>query len=128
MNELTYKQFHTIFENIVECWPEAAFFVSALVPFSKVENISRAFDEYLERLNCETKIKIFKQFPHLTSKFLFDDSLAEDDKMKLEKLNHKYEHINKNNYVFNKNYNKNNFQYFQLRITIRISIHNLCDK
>lgn len=84
VNELSYKQFHSLFENVIESWPEGAVFVSALAPFPKVTDLIKAFDNYLERLNADTKIKIFKLHP--MTEFLGEDSLTNGESAKIKKL------------------------------------------
>ncbi|XP_050072313.1 2-oxo-4-hydroxy-4-carboxy-5-ureidoimidazoline decarboxylase-like [Anopheles maculipalpis] len=78
LNELTPGEFHKTFENVIECWPEAAIFCSALLPFKSFVTLVAAFENYLERLPADTKLKILRLYPDLAGKMLDTNQLSED--------------------------------------------------
>ncbi|XP_049278910.1 2-oxo-4-hydroxy-4-carboxy-5-ureidoimidazoline decarboxylase-like [Anopheles funestus] len=106
LNALQPAEFHTTFENVIECWPEAAIFCSALLPFKSFVSMIAAFENYLERLPADSKLKILKLHPDLAGKMLDTNQLTEDstseqasvgldnlspeDKKKLTDLNESY--------------------------------------
>ncbi|XP_053663286.1 2-oxo-4-hydroxy-4-carboxy-5-ureidoimidazoline decarboxylase-like [Anopheles marshallii] len=106
LNALPPAEFHKTFENVIECWPEAAIFCSALLPFKSFDAMIAAFENYLERLPGDTKLKILKLYPDLAGKMLDTNQLSEDstiehasvgldnlspeDKKKLTDLNESY--------------------------------------
>uniref|UniRef100_A0A182Q522 2-oxo-4-hydroxy-4-carboxy-5-ureidoimidazoline decarboxylase n=1 Tax=Anopheles farauti TaxID=69004 RepID=A0A182Q522_9DIPT len=106
LNELSSAEFHKTFENVIECWPEAAIFCSALMPFKSFATLIAAFQNYLDRLPSETKLKILRLYPDLAGKMLDTNELSEDssiehasagldnlsaeDKKKLTELNESY--------------------------------------
>uniref|UniRef100_A0A182LTK6 2-oxo-4-hydroxy-4-carboxy-5-ureidoimidazoline decarboxylase n=1 Tax=Anopheles culicifacies TaxID=139723 RepID=A0A182LTK6_9DIPT len=78
LNALPPAEFHNTFANVIECWPEAAIFCSALLPFKSFISMIAAFENYLERLPAETKLKILKLYPDLAGKMLDTNQLSED--------------------------------------------------
>lgn len=58
VNKLSTKEFHTIFINVVECWPEAAIYVSALLPFLSVESMINSFQKYLNQVSVECEYNV----------------------------------------------------------------------
>lgn len=78
VNALTTTEFHKLFINVVECWPEAAIFVSALLPFHSFDFMLSSFDRYLEQLHIDNKLRILRQHPDLAGK------LADERKLTIE--------------------------------------------
>uniref|UniRef100_A0A2M4CUY6 2-oxo-4-hydroxy-4-carboxy-5-ureidoimidazoline decarboxylase n=1 Tax=Anopheles darlingi TaxID=43151 RepID=A0A2M4CUY6_ANODA len=106
VNALVPGKFHKTFENVIECWPEAAIFCSALLPFKSLPALIHAFENYIERLPSESKLKILRLYPDLAGKLLDSkelstdssiehnsaglDNLAAEDKAKLNEYNERY--------------------------------------
>lgn len=78
LNALTPAEFHTIFENVVESWPEAAIFCSAMLPFKSFELMITTFENYLQRLSDENKLRILRLHPDLAGKLLDTQQLTEE--------------------------------------------------
>lgn len=57
MNQWTPQQFQEKFKNVVECWPEAGLFASALLPFRNADYVTFAFHHYLEQLPEESEFQ-----------------------------------------------------------------------
>lgn len=53
VNNLSAKDFHETFVNVVECWPEAAIYVAALTPFHSFDSMIFAFNQYLHKISVE---------------------------------------------------------------------------
>ncbi|XP_055639707.1 2-oxo-4-hydroxy-4-carboxy-5-ureidoimidazoline decarboxylase-like [Toxorhynchites rutilus septentrionalis] len=108
LNALAPTEFHKIFENVVECWPEAAIFCSAMLPFKSFDAMILMFENYLQKLNNDNKLRILRLHPDLAGKLLdtheltdessFEqssvglDKLSLEDKEKLTSLNEEYRH------------------------------------
>ncbi|XP_055542100.1 2-oxo-4-hydroxy-4-carboxy-5-ureidoimidazoline decarboxylase-like [Wyeomyia smithii] len=106
LNALSPVEFHKTFENVVECWPEAAIFCSAMAPFRSFESMITVFENYLQRLSNENKLRILRLHPDLAGKLLDIQQLTEEsryeqscvgldkltpaDKKRLTKLNDEY--------------------------------------
>ncbi|XP_065092844.1 2-oxo-4-hydroxy-4-carboxy-5-ureidoimidazoline decarboxylase-like [Ochlerotatus camptorhynchus] len=78
LNALTPNEFHKVFENVVECWPEAAIFCSAMLPFKSFESMIIIFENYLQRLSDENKLRILRLHPDLAGKLLDSHQLTEE--------------------------------------------------
>ncbi|XP_053695620.1 2-oxo-4-hydroxy-4-carboxy-5-ureidoimidazoline decarboxylase-like [Sabethes cyaneus] len=106
LNALTPAEFHKTFENVVECWPEAAIFCSAMTPFKNFESMITIFENYLQRLSNDNKLRILRLHPDLAGKLLDTQQLTEEssyeqscvgldklapaDKQRLTKMNDEY--------------------------------------
>lgn len=78
LNALTPSEFHKVFENVVECWPEAAIFCSAMLPFKSFDAMITIFENYLQRLSDENKLRILRLHPDLAGKLLDTHQLTEE--------------------------------------------------
>ncbi|XP_052871398.1 2-oxo-4-hydroxy-4-carboxy-5-ureidoimidazoline decarboxylase-like, partial [Anopheles cruzii] len=78
LNALAPVEFHKAFENVIECWPEAAVFCSALLPFKSFTTMTNAFENYIERLPTESKLKILRLHPDLAGKLLDTNQLTKE--------------------------------------------------
>ncbi|XP_058818218.1 2-oxo-4-hydroxy-4-carboxy-5-ureidoimidazoline decarboxylase-like [Topomyia yanbarensis] len=106
LNALSPAEFHKLFENVVESWSEAAIFCSAMAPFKSFDSMITIFENYLQRLSSENKLRILRLHPDLAGKLLDThqlteessyeqtcaglDKLSANDKDRLTKLNEKY--------------------------------------
>ncbi|XP_055600150.1 2-oxo-4-hydroxy-4-carboxy-5-ureidoimidazoline decarboxylase-like [Uranotaenia lowii] len=106
LNALSPTEFHKVFENVVECWPEAAIFCSAMLPFKNFDTMIYLFENYLQRLSDENKLRILRLHPDLAGKLLDThqlteessyeqasvglDKLTPEDKQRLTDLNEQY--------------------------------------
>uniref|UniRef100_A0A8D8CCK6 2-oxo-4-hydroxy-4-carboxy-5-ureidoimidazoline decarboxylase n=1 Tax=Culex pipiens TaxID=7175 RepID=A0A8D8CCK6_CULPI len=107
LNALPVSEFHKTFENVVECWPEAAIFCSAMLPFKSFEAMIVTFENYLHRLSTENKLRILRLHPDLAGRLLDVQQLTEEssyeqssvgldkltpeDKRKITALNEEYD-------------------------------------
>ncbi|XP_055600377.1 2-oxo-4-hydroxy-4-carboxy-5-ureidoimidazoline decarboxylase-like [Uranotaenia lowii] len=78
LNALSPSEFHDVFKNVVESWPEAAIFCSAVLPFKSIDSLCDTFDRYLDKLQDETKCRIMRQYPDLAGKLLDSHELTSD--------------------------------------------------
>lgn len=78
LNALPVSEFHKTFENVVECWPEAAIFCSAMLPFKSFEAMIVTFENYLHRLSTENKLRILRLHPDLAGRLLDVQQLTEE--------------------------------------------------
>ncbi|XP_058447737.1 2-oxo-4-hydroxy-4-carboxy-5-ureidoimidazoline decarboxylase-like [Malaya genurostris] len=78
LNALTSAEFHKVFENVVESWPEAAIFCSAMTPFKSFDSMITTFDNYLHRLSRENKLRILRIHPDLAGKLFVENKLTAD--------------------------------------------------
>ena len=76
LNRLSPLEFHKLFENVVEHWPEAAIYCSAIMPCKNVETILNTFSRYLDQMTVENKLKILRLHPDLAGKFLDENTLT----------------------------------------------------
>lgn len=60
INKLSPREFHEIFVNVVESWPEAAIYVSALLPFPSIESMINSFQRYLNQVSVECEYNYLK--------------------------------------------------------------------
>ncbi|OXU29159.1 hypothetical protein TSAR_006561 [Trichomalopsis sarcophagae] len=81
VNALPAENFEWLFANVIEHCPEAAPIVATKRPFSSTEDLKRAFDEYLEKLDTDEKELVLLKHPDLAGK------LAEDGKLTAESQN-----------------------------------------
>ncbi|XP_062551663.1 2-oxo-4-hydroxy-4-carboxy-5-ureidoimidazoline decarboxylase-like [Armigeres subalbatus] len=81
LNELSPADFHKIFDNVVECWPEAAIFCSAMLPFKSFDSMISIFENYLQRLSTENKLRILRLHPDLAGKLLDTHQLTEESSL-----------------------------------------------
>lgn len=68
VNSLSDPEFHKKFENVIELWPQAAIFCSAIRPFHTTDVLIWAFQNYLEKLPLEEKLKVLRLHPDLAGK------------------------------------------------------------
>lgn len=78
VNELSPKKFEEVFENVVELWPKAAEVVAAQRPFAGLNNISLAFNNYLENLSVNDKVAVLQSHPDLAGKLLEQNRLSSE--------------------------------------------------
>ncbi|XP_058123667.1 2-oxo-4-hydroxy-4-carboxy-5-ureidoimidazoline decarboxylase-like [Anopheles coustani] len=106
LNGLATAEFHKTFENVIESWPEGAIFCSALLPFKSFDGMITAFQNYIDRLPADTKLKILRLYPDLAGKLLDSheltgdssiehaaaglDKLSTEDRAKLTEMNESY--------------------------------------
>lgn len=55
VNALPTENFEWLFANVIEHCPEAAPIIANRRPFSSIEDLKKAFDEYLEKLDTSGK-------------------------------------------------------------------------
>ncbi|KAJ8675275.1 hypothetical protein QAD02_011061 [Eretmocerus hayati] len=81
VNALPEENFEWLFANVIELCPEAAPIVAAKRPFSSSEDLKKAFDDYLEKLDTHEKESILSRHPDLAGK------ITEEDKLTIESQN-----------------------------------------
>ncbi|XP_058788583.1 2-oxo-4-hydroxy-4-carboxy-5-ureidoimidazoline decarboxylase-like [Phymastichus coffea] len=81
VNALPEENFEWLFGNVIEHCPEAAAAVAAKRPFSSSEDLKKAFENYLEKLDTSDKEMVLQKHPDLAGK------LADEGKLTIESQN-----------------------------------------
>ncbi|XP_014224604.1 2-oxo-4-hydroxy-4-carboxy-5-ureidoimidazoline decarboxylase-like isoform X2 [Trichogramma pretiosum] len=69
VNSLPDENFEWLFHNVIEYSPEAATAAVNKKPFSSTEDLKKAFDDYLDKLDMSEKEIILLHHPDLSSKY-----------------------------------------------------------
>ncbi|XP_055303619.1 2-oxo-4-hydroxy-4-carboxy-5-ureidoimidazoline decarboxylase-like [Sitodiplosis mosellana] len=78
VNELLDEEFEELFKNVVELFPKAAKTVVLQRPFDSLNELTVAFNNYLENLDVAEKIAVLQSHPDLAGKLLFENKLSVD--------------------------------------------------
>lgn len=78
VNNLPIAEFHQIFANVIELWPQAAIYCSALAPFRTVQQLIDSFQNYLSVIPADDKLKILRHHPDLAGKMAEAGELTEE--------------------------------------------------
>ncbi|XP_014211562.1 2-oxo-4-hydroxy-4-carboxy-5-ureidoimidazoline decarboxylase-like [Copidosoma floridanum] len=84
VNALPVENFEWLFGNVVELCPEAASSAAKKRPFLSTEDLKRAFDEYLDKLDNSEKELVLLRHPDFSSKLSEEDKLTTESQSELK--------------------------------------------